>query len=138
MRHIQLFEKYDFKWTQLKKILLNIGGTKVIKRYEEDIDLLLEKGEIINFADIDIVKMDPSQCHRNSATYYEYYIDNNGDAEPFICTGWALLEGDWIQHSWILLDYGEYELIETTKLRDEYFGIILDKHQTLDFLENNI
>lgn len=140
MRYIKYFENdsYHNKWLELEQMLLSIGGDKVNKVYEEDIEDLISIGENYLYADLDELNMQQSQCHSNSLSYYLNYIENGGDATPYIMTGWCLENDIWYQHTWIDLDYGENVLIETTHVRDEYFGFRLNDKKVEKFKYNYI
>ncbi len=139
MRHLKYFENnsYDNVWLKLEQILLNIGGDKVHKVYEEDIEDLITIGEHYLYSDSSEIKMQQSQCHSNSLIYYLDYIEDDGDATPYIMTGWVLDNDIWYQHTWVDLDYdSDNVLIETTHIRNEYFGFKLNDEQVEKFKYN--
>jgi hypothetical protein len=131
--------QYTFK--DLEKILLDEAGEKVTERLEEDLVDLIKHGDFFELEDYEyeVVPMRQSQCHANSATFYSNFVDdtNNSEDEIAICTGWALSNGMWVQHSWIYLLFDDI-IIETTEPRDLYYGIILNREDTNEFLYNNM
>lgn len=124
MNFLKTFESYNFN--PLKEKLLSYGGDIVAETYEEDIDKLLKRGEFFEPVEVVVRKMTPSKCHRNCADVY------NKNKNLKIVTGWALLDGVWIQHSW-LYDSVYNEIIETTEWREGYFGFILNKEESDEF-----
>lgn len=112
MKHIKKFNESN-SFNDLKTKLLSYGGTKVVETYEEDLDKLLNRGQIFN-VDSTIVKMKDSRCHFNSANFWRNYTDKNGYDNCFILTGWALSDDSfWRQHTAIYLQKTD-DIIETT------------------------
>lgn len=146
LKHIKLFESHkDF--SELESLLLSEGGDRVIDTFEEDLDALLERGEFHHPEDFDyqILKMNPSQCHQNSVSFYKNFINdvdedglrNNSEEEIEIVTGWALSDnGMWVQHTWVMLLIDNI-LIETTEERDMYYGIYLRGEELIKFIDEN-
>jgi hypothetical protein len=56
-------------------------------------------------------------CHRNSAEVWAQDVQGYR-----LCYGYALADGRWIEHSWVL---DEEHLIETTYRMEAYFGLVL-------------
>lgn len=137
MKYLKLFESFQ----DLRDILLSEDGETVTEVLEEDLDRLIDDGEFFDTDEYEIITigMRQSKCHSNSAAFYENFIndENNSEDEIEIVTGWALLDGDWVQHSWLLLTY-DYQIIETTSLkRDIYYGVRLNNKETELFLYEN-
>jgi len=136
---IKKFESFsnNYTFSDLEKILLNIGGESVAESPEEDLIELIEKGDdIYNDFEVKLIKMKDSRCHQNVTSFYNNFIKDNSEDEISIITGWALSDGIWRQHSWIFLPFDEI-LIETTKHRDSYYGIELRGENLSEFLFNN-
>lgn len=114
----------------LKEKLLKYGGDRVAETYEEDLDKLINRGELFEPDEVVVRKMTPSRCHRNCADVYK----KNKSLK--IVTGWSLLDKVWIQHTW-LYDNEYNEIIETTKWRELYFGFILNKEESDEFCYSN-
>lgn len=116
----------------LEKKLLSISG-KIFSRpaFEDDLDKILSRA--ILFADnkVTLMKGRENQCHFNSAMCW----DANRDISS-IATGYALLNGMWVQHSWVLHDTTG-DIIETTSKRDAYFGFILSQEEAETFYFDN-
>lgn len=127
---------YKENWDKLVKKLLSIGGKRVVEVYEEDLDKLLERGKIISGKPRLIKKgMRPSRCHQNSIYYHNRYTKQKPELR--IVTGWALTEDDgfWRQHTWLV---NKNEIIETTVIRQVYFGFVLEGRELDDFCWNNM
>jgi hypothetical protein len=109
--------------------LLNIGGDFVIIwRYEPDLDKLISRGKLFKNKII-LKQMDFSHCHENAA---KLWFKNKNLK---IVTGWALSDdGLWRQHSWILKNN---TIIETTEIREKYFGVILTEEEDEHFYVSN-
>ena len=139
MRILKTYESFsnNYTFSDLEKILLNIGGESVAESPEEDLIELIEKGDdIYNDFEVKLIKMKDSRCHQNVTSFYNNFVKDNSEEEISIITGWALSDGIWRQHSWIFLTYDEV-VIETTKDRDSYYGIRLLGDDLTEFLFNN-
>lgn len=80
---------------------------------------------------ITLKKMKSSMCHQNIAAIWKFQRPSIAS----IATGYALSEdGLWRQHSWGILQEG---LLETTKERRRYFGILLNSSAADHFAECN-
>jgi hypothetical protein len=128
MKHLKTFESYNFNL--LKDKLLKYGGERVAETYEEDLDKLLTRGQLFEPDEVVVIRMTHSKCHRNCADVYE----KNKNLK--IVTGWVLLDGVWVQHTW-LYDNEYNEIIETTEWRERYFGFILNREEADEFCYNN-
>jgi hypothetical protein len=134
--HALIQENKSYTFKDLENILLSNSGDKVLEIYEEDLKELIENGEFFGDfdADIQLIEMTPSKCHRNCAEFYKNFMDeHNSPDELFIITGWALLDGLWIQHSWLYSPFDNI-IIETTVKRDNYYGYFLKGQKLEDFL----
>jgi hypothetical protein len=121
----------DRKDTSLGQMLLAIGGKKInIADIEEDYDRILQDSITLNNPAIIMMPGEPSKCHRNSALCWE---QNNHVTR--IMTGYALLDNEWLQHTWLIHDNDS--VIETTLKRECYVGFILTKAETEDFFNEN-
>ena len=111
-----------------------MGGEKVARTFEEDLDKILTRGQVFDGKKSQVVKMRDSKCHTNSSCFWKNYSDEHGTDEVKIVTGWALSPDDktWRQHTWVYLP-GKNKVIETTVKREKYFGFILDDDEAEDF-----
>ncbi|HAS8541320.1 TPA: hypothetical protein I7730_16170 [Vibrio vulnificus] len=131
---------YDEKLTWLEKVLLSFSGDRFTKPSspEDDINELLSSGLCYAPEDLLVTSMpgEAHRCHANAAACWEANRET-----CLIVTGYALFNGTWMQHSW-LMSYDPYSgdeatLIETTEKADDYFGIILTPEQCEEFLKHN-
>jgi hypothetical protein len=104
----------------LESKLLAIGGTRVVPLPDPYIDLLIQQGQVIAGEPAKKIRGRRCQCHRNVALRYLA----NPDAYQ-IATGYGLVASDgwWRQHSWL---WDSERVLETTVVRDVYFGVVLD------------
>ena len=109
---------------ELQRVLLSHGGEKAgILVLDEDTPKLLDEGFLMDTEAL-VVMQDgiPSQCHSNCAAIWD-----SGEWQGYVCTGYALTDGAWLVHSWMIDD--QDVLYETTGLaREKYFGIVLDPY----------
>jgi len=114
----------------LRTKLLQIDGKEVVPMEEIHLEMLLNKGKIINYSNI--TKIDggrPSKCHQNSVILYE-----QNEEITHIGTGWCLSDdGLWRQHSWCMIND---EIIETTTKRNIYFGVLLNGNKAKKFIKS--
>jgi hypothetical protein len=117
---------------RLKELLLGIGGDFLVAppKADPDIPFLLDHG-ILMSGPIRLNLMESSSCHQNvSSIWMQRELGIVG-----IATGYALSDdGLWRQHSWGILRDG---LLETTKERLKYFGILLQDEGANRFAEAN-
>ncbi|MEZ9708656.1 hypothetical protein AB4254_08290 [Vibrio breoganii] len=108
------------------------------KTHEEDLDALMVNGRYFEPGDISVTtnKGTPNQCHANSANCW---LANRDHLPCCIVTGYALFDGTWMQHSWVMLDGGQEEptIVETTITAECYFGLPLTQSQCESFALNN-
>jgi len=120
----------DKRWVKLRSILLGIGGEMIVPVPEPDLAEIIARGKHIK-APVKMKTMRQSACHKNAAKLCRMNPNYR------IMTGWALSDdGLWRQHSWVL-DKKTNTIIETTELREAYFGIELEGQAARDFIENN-
>ena len=117
---------------RLKALLLRFGGDFLVAppKFDPDVPMLLESGFLIS-GPATLKVMNSSSCHQNVAAVWK--------ARRFgivaIATGYALSEdGLWRQHTWGILREG---VLETTKARLKYFGIVLQGDRADHFAECN-
>ena len=117
---------------RLRDRLLSYGGNlAVLALYDPDIDALLDHGVIRGGRNAILHRMQPNQCHANSAELWTVYPELMR-----IATGYALSkDGGWRQHSWIVRADGQ--VIETTVKRIAYFGITFNDKECREFAERN-
>ena len=116
----------------LRTRLLVIGGVELVAppNRDPDVPALVEQGELIT-GSVKLESMDSSRCHENLS---ELWTDRKTGLTA-IGTGYALSkDGLWRQHSWGMKDH---EIIETTKERTTYFGILLEGSTADAFAQAN-
>src|SRR5262245_12062628 len=104
------------RWGELRAKLLAIGGTKVEPlRGGVTPSQLLSRG--VQFTQPVLLQRGMRhKCHRNSAEVWAQDVKKHR-----LCRGYALSDGRWLEHSWVL---AEGYLIETTYRMQAYFGLI--------------
>lgn len=120
----------EFK--RLKAPLLRLGGDSLVAppKPDQDIPTLLEHG-FITSGPITLKVLKSSSCHQNVASIWT----KKKFGIVGIATGYALSDdGLWRQHSWGILRDG---VLETTKTRLKYFGIVLQGEQADFFAASN-
>lgn len=90
--------------------------------HEKDVENLLKKGKLFEVS-AELKEMKISSCHENSLNLYK-----KNKKRYKLITGYGYTKNDfmWRQHSWIL-DTKRNLIIETTVLRDFYFGYEVDE-----------
>lgn len=126
----------------LRDKLLSIGGCEVcLPDVEEDLDDILQYGQVWDNITTQYKKGRPCQCHANSADlwYNNRETCKNGHA-VVLCTGYALSEdGVWRQHSWLIhVKPRANVIIETTEPRVAYFGFGMSYEQAMNFAYENV
>jgi hypothetical protein len=113
-------------------MLLRLGGEFLVAAPDPDTDIpaLLESGFVMG-GPIKLKVMKSSMCHQNiSAVWKSHKFGIVG-----VGTGYALSsDGLWRQHSWGVLREG---ILETTEIRDKYFGVLLQGEKADCFAERN-
>ena len=112
----------------LEAKLLAVGGTRVVPSPDPHIGLLIQQGRVIAGKLPKKVRGRRSRCHHNVAFRY---LDNPFTYE--IATGYGLTAADglWRQHSWL---WDGKRVLETTVVRDVYFGVVLDRVAAAGFV----
>lgn len=101
-------------------MLLRHGGTNVVVPFneQEDSKLLAYYGNVVDSENPKLVSGEQSNCHGNSFCLWFKH-----SSKYMLMTGYALTEdGLWRRHSWVM--EGD-QLIETTMVRNKYFGVLL-------------
>jgi hypothetical protein len=125
-------ERNGFALSALADRLLTIGGTSVVvppddpELVERELALLLGDGHPYSRDSAVLEEGDPSECHANAVALWRA-------GRGSICTGYALSDERWRSHSWIAAPGGV--IIETTALRDAYYGYELDGDGAAIFAE---
>ena len=113
----------------LRKKLLLIGGEEIVPREEPDLDKIIKRGKLFKNKAI-LTKLRAISCHSNAAELF-------ATKGYKIATGWALSDdGLWRQHSWCV--DGKNNIVETTKRRKRYFGVVLMQKEAKKFYHENI
>jgi hypothetical protein len=108
----------------------NVGGATVVwLGNEPDAAKIESRGVRVDGKGAKLVEGEPNACHSNTVTLY---LAGKVDQ---IVTGYALSKDDmWRQHTWGLK--GD-RVVETTVLRDVYFGFTLTGPEAADFVQEN-
>ena len=113
----------------LRARLLEIGGEELVARDEPDLKSILSQGKHMD-EPVVLTPMLDSACHENVSALWAK------GALAGIATGYALSEdGLWRQHSWGVSDAG---IVETTEVRECYFGATLSMPQADVFATSNL
>ena len=112
----------------LEAKLLAVGGTGIVPLPDPYIDLLIQQGQVIAGEPARKVRGRQCQCHQNVALRYLAYPRTYQ-----IATGYGLTAADglWRQHSWL---WDGKRVVETTVVRDVYFGVVLDRVAAAGFV----
>lgn len=119
----------------LRDKLLSFGGSEVcLPVVEEDLQNILDRGQLWYGDRVRMMKGKPSQCHMNSA--YCWYANKE---KTVLCTGYALSQdGMWRQHSWLIeLRPRKNRVVETTTPRALYFGYPMTRDEANEFYFDN-
>ena len=120
-------------WAKLAAQLRSMdggGGSLIVATYEEDLGRLLDRGEDFSGRPVELIPGQPSRCHANSSKLYAQ------DRTLTLITGWAMSDDRiWRQHSWLVKP--DSALIETTEVRERYFGVALTPQEALSFVFDN-
>ena len=111
--------------TELEKLLLDIGGERVVLLPEPNLNSILNDGRLFDFP-IKKVKGEHNRCHMNSSKFFF-----SGEK---VVTGYALSGGIWRQHSW---GFKDDVILETTVKAEKYYGVILQGKELLAFIMGN-
>ena len=117
---------------RLKAKLLSIGGNdvKLGLDSEEEQNRMLNDGRIYD-EKVNFVSGIQSQCHRNVSDKYQKSAKHGFK----IISGYALINGGWLQHSW---GFNRNGIIETTKIKfDLYYGYELTPEESEEFCFQN-
>lgn len=123
------------KMIALRDRLLTFGGYGVcMPAIEEDLEAIMNRGQLFYGKGTRFKKGKPNECHRNSCLLWEANRDKCS-----IATGYALSEdGIWRQHSWVVQPLQvKYRVWETTVGRVAYFGFIMTQEECERFVEDN-
>ncbi len=120
------------EYMALLEKLLSLGGDFVDPRKEPDLKKILERGQEFTMTSPTRIiyehvvhhKMASGDCHKNVVELYRSSLFPKAS----IATGWALSsDGLWRQHSWLVMEEGK--IVETTDLRNKYYGVKLTKDE---------
>jgi hypothetical protein len=124
---------------RLERKLLAVGGREVFFfKPESDISRLIRCGFFIDPKDVPVEMRigEPHRCHTNASELWAELLDaGNGELEWPIVTGYALSNGIWFPHTWVIQSRrGEIEtLYETTNRAELYYGLMYERHQCFWF-----
>ncbi len=109
---------------ELRSKLLGHAGEEVLLRVTpEEIDRLLTRGRFHPGKGVGLRRMQANRCHFNAAKLFL-----TGQAAKIV-SGFALSEGLWRSHTWVLNSRGR--ITETTEHREVYFGTVLEPKEIL-------
>jgi hypothetical protein len=115
---------------ELEAKLLAVGGTRVVPvpNPHPYIEHLIQRGRVIAGEPAKKVRGKQCLCHQNVALRYLAYPRTYQ-----IATGYGLTDdgGCWQRHSWL---WDGKRVVETTVVRDVYFGVILDRVDAAGFV----
>ena len=132
--YVKTNPKSGHRMVELRDMLLSIGGQEVcMPMYEEDLENILDRGQLWLGDRITMMKGLPSQCHLNSTRLW--YANKDKVA---LCTGYALSEdGVWRQHSWCIhIKPRKNRVAETTVERIAYFGFAMTPEEAEEFYDD--
>lgn len=121
--------------SKIKKRLLEFGGTVALVPDNDEIEIntkILKYGQCVSGEQSIVYGNENQDCHRNSA---EIWFNDKNRYE--LCTGYALLNNEWVEHSW-LFRKEDHTIVETTVEREAYYGIYLNTREALQFYKENI
>lgn len=124
-RRLQNYIRANPAWRDLGERLKLIGGTVVCPTFEEDLELILHKGEtwLPLQKQIVLARGEKSRCHQNVLRLWEM------NPHFRVCTGYALSkDGIWRSHSWCF-DPAAYRILETTEKSIAYHGAFLGRRE---------
>lgn len=119
----------------LRDRLLSFGGQETcLPGMEEDLERIMEWGQLWYGHDAERMPGRQSGCHENTAALWEA---NRGLV--LACTGYALSDdGMWRQHSWAVRPTPEGGVpVETTVRRVAYYGYAMDDDAAAEFAAAN-
>jgi len=130
-----LRQKFDYvaaeqpDWVPFREQLLEHGGEEVVAVYDPDLPTFIASGEAWPGAGALLELGELSHCHQNVADLWR------AGAIDAIGTGFSLSEdGLWRQHSW---GFDGDQVVETTELRELYFGLRLEGPLADEFAADN-
>ncbi len=105
----------------LEQRLQTFGGRELVFTPVDPVLLvaILEHGRLFDTTGIRQRKGEPSNCHENVTSQWKRH-----QSTYRIVHGYGLNNGLWRNHSW-LLD-AQNRIIETTVLREKYYGTVLE------------
>lgn len=115
--------------SELDRRLLAMGGREVTRCCHEALAAeMLVRGEAF---DLPVTRRpgEPNQCHQNAAGIWAEDV-----SRYTLVTGYALADGRWVQHSWVV---DESNLYETTYPFERYYGLPFAPQEALAFWWNN-
>jgi hypothetical protein len=123
-----IFQKY----LDLRDKILTFGGTEVCTPYQffdGSVDIIKEYGQFWYNDNIEVLNGRVNGCHDNS---YDYWMENK-EKGVFYCNGYYLSDGMWRSHSWCIDKNNK--IIETTRLGEAYYGVVIPHEFTKEFYE---
>jgi hypothetical protein len=114
--------------------LLAAGGKYVLwpGHGDEDLPNYQERGKVFTPKRVSLMRGAPNGCHANAAANW-----SSNPGQHKIATGYALTKDDqmWRQHSFNVGP--DNRIIETTVIRQLYFGYVLTDTEAIKFLFSN-
>ncbi len=133
---LDIDSEYARKWRLLEERLLSIGGKRLLPIGDEpDLDSILAWGELIDGSNAAFIEGEGNKCHSNAGFLFELSPEDIRVMTGFALTGDSK-GGQWNQHSWAY-DIKNHYIIETTLIRDKYFGFRMTKSESAKFAREN-
>jgi hypothetical protein len=128
---------------ELYRRLLSHGGDRVVVPADEedpDLERVFARGQLLDGASAILKPGVPRRCHQNAARLWERG-QTTAKIRPVrgctLATGYALSDdGLWRSHSFCVAADGR--VLETTTLRDRYFGVLLDSDEAAAFFSQEL
>jgi len=113
---------------ELRERLLALGGQEAgFYDIEPRLEILLRRG--VSFGRRSRIRHGiPHRCHHNAAALWRA-----SEGQMRIVAGYALSGDIWRQHSWAIAPDAAPPVIETTRKRDLYNGLVLTDHEAEAF-----
>ena len=127
--HDTKLDGYAAVWSEFEAALLTFGGVAAVPPMSPDpmLKIFIAEGFLQDPRSVVVVVGDPSRCHQNAAALWR------SRKALSIGTGYGLTGDLWREHSWGV--DSESRLIETTEVRDQYFGIVISGERAQKFAD---
>ena len=113
-------EPDDWFIPALAQRLLRLGGKSVAIRPSSAVLLVHSVGHLMRFVKRKLIKGITGGCHYN---VQKLWLDNQDMYS--LAYGYALSDGTWREHSWLIDQKDNTKITETTVLMEMYFGLAM-------------